>query len=180
MATNKGNHSPQRYTSFKTDLGWVAMVVSPSGITRLTLPHATEQAALGEISLMPDAVRASFERFDEAVCRIREYLRGKPVDFSDALDLSAGTEFQRQVWSSCRSIPYGQTRSYGWIAAQIGKPGASRAVGSALGKNPVPIIVPCHRVLSADGSIGGFSGGLATKKKLLELEGIKVSSSPRL
>jgi methylated-DNA-[protein]-cysteine S-methyltransferase len=145
---------------------------------KLTLPHTTEKEAIGELGLHPDAVRMSFERFDEAVSRIREYLRGKTVEFSDQLDLSAGTEFQRQVWSSCRSIPYGQTRSYGWIAKQIGKPGASRAVGNALGKNPVPIIIPCHRVLAAGGAIGGFSGGLATKRKLLALEGIEVPSSP--
>lgn len=172
---DKEKHNPLRYTSFKTDLGWVGMLVSSAGILKLTLPQATEKAALAELELEHDAVRMSFERFDETVSRVREYFRGKPVDFSDQLDLSSGTEFQRKVWSSCRGIPYGQTRSYGWIAGQIGKPGASRAVGNALGKNPIPIIIPCHRVLAADGGIGGFSGGLSVKRRLLRLEGIKVT-----
>jgi methylated-DNA-[protein]-cysteine S-methyltransferase len=173
------NHSPHRYTSFKTDLGWVGMLVSPTGIVRLTLPQATEKAALDKLKLGPEAIRMSFERFDEAVTRIREYFRGKPVDFEDKLDLSSGTKFQKKVWASCRSIPYGQTRSYGWIARQIGKPGASRAVGNALGKNPIPIIIPCHRVLAADGGIGGFSGGLSAKLRLLKLEGVKFKDSPQ-
>jgi methylated-DNA-[protein]-cysteine S-methyltransferase len=172
---DKENHNPLRFTSFKTDSGWVGMLVSPAGIVKLTLPQATEQAALAELELGQDAARVSFERFDEAVSRIRDYFRGKPVDFGDKLDLSAGTEFQKKVWSSCRCIPYGQTRSYGWIAGQIGKPGASRAVGNALGKNPIPIIIPCHRVLAADGGIGGFSGGLKVKKQLLKLEGIDTT-----
>ena len=155
------------------------MLVSPAGIVKLTLPQATEKAALAELDLGQDAARVSFERFDEAVSRIRDYFRGKPVDFGDKLDLSAGTEFQKKVWSNCRDIPYGQTRSYGWIAARVGKPGASRAVGNALSKNPIPIIIPCHRVLAADGGIGGFSGGLPAKRNLLKLEGIKVKNSPR-
>jgi len=176
---DKENHSPLRFTSFKTDSGWVGMLVSPAGIVKLTLPQATERAALAELELGQDAMRVSFERFDEAVSRIRDYFRGKPVDFTDRLDLSAGTEFQKKVWSSCRDIPYGQTRSYGWIAARIGQPGASRAVGNALGKNPIPIIIPCHRVLAADGGIGGFSGGLPAKRNLLKLEGVKVKDSPQ-
>jgi len=177
---NKENHSQRRYTSFKTDSGWVGMLISPAGIVKLTLPQATEKEALDELNPGPEAVRMSFERFDEAVSRIRDYFRGKPVDFGDQLDLSSGTEFQRKVWLSCRSIPYGETRSYGWIAGQIGKPGASRAVGNALGKNPIPIIIPCHRVLAADGGIGGFSGGLEVKRRLLKLEGVKAKRPPRL
>lgn len=170
---DKVNHNPQPYTSFKTDSGWIAMLVSPAGIVRLTLPQASEKEAIAEIGPGQDTVRVSFERFDETVSRIRDYFRGKPVDFEDKLDLSAGTVFQRSVWAACRHVPYGETRSYSWIARQIGKPGASRAVGNALGKNPVPIIVPCHRVLAADGGIGGFSGGLKAKRRLLKLEGIQ-------
>jgi len=176
---DRENNSPRRYTSFKTDSGWVGMLVSPAGIVRLTLPQATEKEALSELEPGQDAVRMRFERFYEAVSRIRDYFRGKPVDFGDQLDLSSGTEFQRKVWSSCRGIPYGQTCSYGWIAGQIGQPGASRAVGNALGKNPIPIIIPCHRVLAADGGIGGFSGGLSVKRRLLDLEGVKVRGSPQ-
>jgi methylated-DNA-[protein]-cysteine S-methyltransferase len=152
------------------------MVISPRGIVKLSLPQPSEKSALDELALGPNAARVSFERFDELVSRIREYFKGKQVDFEDKLDTSDGTVFQRSVWSTCRTIPYGQTRTYAWIAEQIGKPRASRAVGSALGKNPIPIIVPCHRVLASDGGLGGFKGGISAKKLLLKLEGIELKT----
>ena len=86
------------------------------------------------------------------------------------LDLSAGTEFQQTVWAELLNIPPGQTRSYGEIAGRLAKPGASRAVGSACGANPIPVIVPCHRVLAAHRRIGGFSGGPGWKQRLLRIE----------
>jgi O-6-methylguanine DNA methyltransferase len=86
------------------------------------------------------------------------------------LDLSAGTAFQQAVWQALCRIPYGETRSYAWVAGQIGRPRATRAVGSACGANPIPVIVPCHRVIASDGSLGGFSCGLKWKKRLLALE----------
>jgi O6-methylguanine-DNA--protein-cysteine methyltransferase len=95
---DKENNSPQRYTAFKTDFGWVGMLVSPAGIAKLTLPLETEKAALAELDLSQDAVRVSFERFDDTVSRVREFFRGKPVNFEDKLDLSSGTEFQKRVW----------------------------------------------------------------------------------
>jgi len=98
------------------------------------------------------------------------YFTGQRVDFPDRLDLSGATPFQRGVWQAARLIPYGETRSYAWVAGQIGKPKAARAVGQALGRNPLPLIVPCHRVLAADGGIGGFSGGVEMKKYLLAHE----------
>jgi len=94
-----------------------------------------------------------------------------PKTLRSALD---GTPFQKKVWAAIEKIPIGQTKSYGEIAAQIGHPGASRAVGAACGANPLPLFVPCHRVLAANGKIGGFSGGLAVKKLLLRHEGVEV------
>ena len=108
--------------------------------------------------------------FNDLIKRFQAYFSGQTVDFPDELDYSGFTPFQRGVWEATRQIPYGQTRSYGWVAQQMGKPGAARAVGQALGKNPFPIIVPCHRVLAGDGGLGGFSGGLEIKKSLLALE----------
>lgn len=90
------------------------------------------------------------------------------------MDLSGGTPFQRKVWGALRQIPYGQTRSYAWVAQRIGKPKAARAVGAACGANPIPVIIPCHRVVASDGSLGGYTAGLAWKKKLLRLEGVAV------
>jgi methylated-DNA-[protein]-cysteine S-methyltransferase len=109
------------------------------------------------------------------VARLRtlllQYAAGRRGALDIPLDLSAGTPFQRKVWETLRSIPYGETRSYGWVARQIGKPRASRAVGAACGANPIAIIVPCHRVVAGDGTLGGYTGGLAIKRRLLRLEG---------
>jgi len=101
---------------------------------------------------------------------LNKYFRGIPTDLTLKLDLH-GSDFQKRVWKSLLNIPYGKTASYKDIAAMIGAPYAIRAVGGACGKNPVPIIVPCHRVISADGNLGGYSGGLRIKKALLKLEG---------
>lgn len=104
--------------------------------------------------------------------QLKAYATGQPVRFTTKLDLSAGTPFQQAVWRALQQIPRGQTRSYAWVAKQIGRPRAVRAVGSACGANPVPIIVPCHRVIASDGTLGGFGGGLRLKRKLLALEGV--------
>jgi methylated-DNA-[protein]-cysteine S-methyltransferase len=114
--------------------------------------------------------------FDDAVDQLAAYFAGELTDFDIELDL-AGTEFQRRVWKALLTIPYGQTRSYGEIAEQIGAPGAARAVGLANGHNPIAIIVPCHRVIGANGSLTGFGGGLGRKRTLLELEKQKASMS---
>ncbi|MUL50126.1 methylated-DNA--[protein]-cysteine S-methyltransferase [Mycobacterium sp. CBMA293] len=107
--------------------------------------------------------------FPEAVDQLTAYFAGELQEFELELDL-IGTEFQRRVWNALLTIPYGETRSYGEIALQVGSAGASRAVGLANGHNPVGIIVPCHRVIGANGSLTGYGGGLDRKKLLLNLE----------
>ena len=109
------------------------------------------------------------EAFPDAVEQLEAYFAGDRIEFDLELDL-VGTEFQRRVWAALLTIPYGETRSYGEIAAQIGAPGAFRAVGLANGHNPIGIIVPCHRVIGANGSLTGYGGGLDRKRALLELE----------
>jgi len=106
----------------------------------------------------------------DLVAQLKAYASGQPVRFTVPLDLRAGTAFQQAVWRTLRKIPRGETRSYAWVARKIGKPKAARAVGAACGANPVPIIVPCHRVVASDGSLGGFGGGLPLKRRLLALE----------
>ena len=115
----------------------------------------------------------SAERTAAARRELDEYLRGRRTAFSVPVDLRHVTPFQRSVLEAARSVPRGQVATYGDIGRSIGKPGAARAVGQALGSNPVPIVVPCHRVLASDGSLGGYSGrgGLSTKRRLLALEG---------
>ena len=107
----------------------------------------------------------------EACRQLREYFAGERKAF--ALPLApAGTEFQKKVWAALRDIPWGETRSYGDIARAMGKPTACRAVGMANGRNPLPVFIPCHRVIGTNGSITGYSGGLEKKRFLLRLEGI--------
>ncbi|MDI3417413.1 methylated-DNA--[protein]-cysteine S-methyltransferase [Streptomyces luteolus] len=108
--------------------------------------------------------------FAEAARQLGEYFTGDRHTFDLPLHL-AGTPFQRRVWEGLSTIPYGETRTYGELAAQLGKPNASRAVGLANGKNPLGIVVPCHRVVGANGSLTGYGGGLDRKRRLLELEG---------
>lgn len=119
------------------------------------------------------------EVFGAAVEQLTAYFAGELTEFDLALDLG-GTEFQRRVWGALRDIPYGQTRSYGQIAAEIGSPGAARAVGMANGRNPIAIIVPCHRVIGSTGALTGYGGGVERKTKLLELERKFASNSATL
>jgi methylated-DNA-[protein]-cysteine S-methyltransferase len=157
------------YTVFPTDAGWMGVLGSDAGLRQVVLPRPSE----GEVTeLLGDIADAVLDPrfFDDLTGRFQEYFAGKRADFPDRLDLAAATPFQRAVWEAARLIPCGEVRSYGWVAGCIGKPQAARAVGQALGRNPLPVIVPCHRVLAGDGSLGGFSGGLAMKRLLLSLE----------
>ena len=110
------------------------------------------------------------KRLKNIIHELSNYFNGHRVNFKSILDLSIGTEFQRKVWKKVSEIPYGELRSYKWIANEIGNLHAVRAVGNAVGKNPVPPIIPCHRVIRSDGKLGGFSSGIALKKWLLRLE----------
>ena len=162
-----------KYFIFDTDAGKVGIMASPAGPVKFTLPAESEEEA--RLSLGEDVKTAvrSPDFFTDLAERIKLYFSGRKVKFDDKLDLSGATQFRQAVWEKTRLIPYGETRSYLWIAEQIGKPEAARAVGQALGKNPLPVIVPCHRVIASDGSLGGFTGGLDMKRRLLALEGIK-------
>ena len=108
-------------------------------------------------------------RFAGVIRQLRAYFRGELTEFDVCLHL-VGTPFQLRVWEGLRAIPYGETISYGELARRIGQPNAVRAVGTANGSNPIPIIVPCHRVIGSDGSLTGYGGGLSIKEKLLALE----------
>jgi len=107
----------------------------------------------------------------EATTQLREYFAGGRREFDVPVDLSACSAFGRGVLTEIRRIPFGEVASYGEVARRVGRPGAARAVGGALGRNPVPILVPCHRVVGSGRSLGGFTGGLARKRRLLRLEG---------
>jgi methylated-DNA-[protein]-cysteine S-methyltransferase len=158
------------YTTFNTAAGWVGVLGSGDGPCRATLPQKTERAAyhaLGEG--LNDAVNTP-GRFKGLIKRYRAYFTGRRADFPDKLDFTGATPFQRAVWQVTRLISYGETRSYRWVAAKAGNAKAARAAGQALARNPLPIIIPCHRVVASDGGPGGFSGGLKMKRFLLGLE----------
>jgi methylated-DNA-[protein]-cysteine S-methyltransferase len=159
------------YAVFETEGGWVGVLGSAAGLRRVTAFGTSEKDALVSLGLSNRALPPKGDYTDLAR-RFQSYFQGKRVDFPDKLDLSEGTAFQRKVWEAARKIPYGQTHSYGWLAQQIGQPQAARAVGQAIGKNPLTIVVPCHRVIAGDGTIGGFTGGVKYKKRLLALEKI--------
>lgn len=166
-----------RYITFNTDMGWVAILGSAGGLLRVTQPQNSSQQAVQRLGDRVNQATWSPEPFNDLVERLRSYYCGYQVAFPDRLDFSGATRFQCAVWEAAKRIPYGETRSYGWVAEQIGKPGSARAVGQAMGRNPVAIIVPCHRVIASDGTLGGFGNGLEAKKRLLRLEGISITES---
>ena len=162
--------SELRYLTFNTDMGWIGILATTKGLLGTTLPQRSAQEACQQLGDKIKQATWSPKLFDDFVDRFKAYFSGHKVTFPDKLDLSGATAFQRDVWEITRLIPYGETRSYAWVAKQIKKPRAGRAVGQALGRNPLPIIIPCHRVLKDDGKLGGYSGGLEMKRYLLSLE----------
>jgi methylated-DNA-[protein]-cysteine S-methyltransferase len=163
------------YFIFDTAMGWVGALTSETGLVATTLPRESADAAYYQLGSLVKHATLTSDSFSGLAKRLGDYFSGKRVHFSDALDLSRITAFQARVYEATSTIPYGETRSYGWVAERIDNPRAARAVGQALGRNPWPIIIPCHRILAGDGQLGGFTGGLETKKRLLEME----SGSPR-
>lgn len=151
---------------------------SPLGIIKISYEEKIRKIELvDEIDENSDENSEENDLFILFKNQLLEYFEGKRTGF-DHLELldPKGTAFQKSVWQALLKIPYGKTRSYKEIAKAIGKPGATQAVGTAVGKNPILIIVPCHRVIRADGSIGGFAYGSQIKRRLLEIEGINFPS----
>jgi len=159
-----------KYFIADTERGWVGILGSNSGLRQTTLPCPRAEEAERRLGDVLKGATFYKKPFAGLVERLKSYLAGKRVDFPDAVDLSTATPFQRRVWQLTRLIPYGETRSYGWIASHLGKTGAVRAVGQALAKNPLPIIIPCHRVVAGDGNLSGYSGGIEMKRYLLRRE----------
>jgi methylated-DNA-[protein]-cysteine S-methyltransferase len=151
-----------QYRTIESPIGPLALAGRGRVLTNLRMMDQTHEPSRSD--WVPDD-----RAFPEAVDQLDAYFAGERTDFDVELSLT-GTEFQRRVWQALLTIPYGETRSYGQIAEQIGASGAARAVGLANGRNPIAIIVPCHRVIGASGSLTGYGGGLDRKRSLLELE----------
>lgn len=160
-----------RFRHIDSPVGALTIAASDAGLHAIEFP--------GDSYLLPrrDWREGDHPLLARAQAQLDEYFTGSRKRFDLPL-APQGTPFQRQVWFALATIPYGQTRSYAQIAAQLQRPTATRAVGAANGRNPLPIVLPCHRVIGADGSLTGFSGGLPTKRFLLELEGALPRQAP--
>lgn len=153
----------------------MGLTASAKGVRAIVLAkpsrHAAERALQSEASDNGHSADGTRAMLRDAQRQVLRYLAGRSRMLDFPVDLSGGTPFQRKVWQAAMRIPYGRARSYQWIASKVGGKRYARAVGSALGANPVLLIVPCHRVVAHDASLGGFAWGLAVKRRLLELEG---------
>ncbi len=158
----------------QTELGWIGLGLSERGLRAVTLPATSARQAEEELYRRGAIEPLPAQEAGDWPEKLRRYARGEAASLDGELDLTQGTPFQQAVWRALLNIPCGETRTYKQIAEQIGRPRAMRAVGQAVGANPLPIVVPCHRVVAA-GGLGGFGGGLAMKKRLLQLE----NASPR-
>lgn len=163
----------QRAMIFRSPWGWMGVAESSKGIHTVVLPKPSKRAVESDLTKQGDGPwqQGVSPRLESIRTQLLDYLAGKQNTFDVTLDLSHGTTFQRQVWRTLQRVPYGKLRSYQWIAARVGGPQYARAVGNAVGANPLPIVIPCHRIVAHDASLGGFSCGLSMKRKLLSLEG---------
>jgi methylated-DNA-[protein]-cysteine S-methyltransferase len=160
-----------RAGSIDTPIGPVSVAGGPSGIFRIALASGPERLREElEARLGPPSPRCRWDDVEECLKQIDEYFAGTRKSFRVRLDRREGTRFSKDVWNAMKRIPYGRTRAYGEIAERIGRPGAARAIGQACGANPLPLVVPCHRVVAAGGGLGGFGSGLAVKRWLLDFE----------
>ncbi|HKO30845.1 MAG TPA: methylated-DNA--[protein]-cysteine S-methyltransferase [Nitrospiraceae bacterium] len=165
---------------FKSRWGWMGISESTKGIDAVVLPNVSRQAVLSELRMSAGELQEGRKssRLRKAHTQLIGYLAGARKSFDLPLDLSRGTSFQQKVWRTLRRVSYGRLRSYRWVAARVGGRQYARAVGNAVGANPMPIVIPCHRIVAHDASLGGYSGGLPTKRKLLTLEGSLAELRP--
>ncbi len=153
-------------TGYISPLGPMTLAATPSALVGVWFADEAHLPEVSGVALAPD-----HPLLRQAASQLNDYFAGQRKRFELPLDLGTGTTFQSTVWQALLGIGYGSTCTYGFVSNQIGKPKAVRAVGAAIGRNPISIIVPCHRVIGANGSLTGYAGGLARKQALLQLEG---------
>lgn len=163
------------YDIFDSPIGTILVASTRLGLCLVSINKEGREWAFRGLSIWTDhkPVR-DIRRHSNIKADLKRYLKGERIKFGVKIDISGGTDYQRLVWRELLNIPYGETRSYKWLAERIGLPKAFRAAGQANGKNPLPIIIPCHRVINSDGTLGGYSGGIEIKKRLLAIEGIQM------
>jgi len=160
------------YTIFDTPYGYSGIVKTLKGLYKVILPQKSKEETLKRIKskLSGELVKDEFFCLSSSK-KLTDYFSGKPARFNEPIDFSGVSEFDKSVWIAAGKIPKGEVRSYGFIAKSIGNPKAKRAVGRALSRNRIPVIVPCHRVVRKNGDIGGFASGAQMKRLLLKIEG---------
>ena len=169
---NAARHIAVLYEDIDSPVGRLRLIVSGQALVGIWFSQGRD-AARGGSGISPGSSPVLARTREQ----LAEYFAGKRREFDLPLDLR-GTAFQRSVWQRLLEIPYGETSTYGALARELGDPGAARAVGLANGSNPIPIVIPCHRVIGANGALTGFGGGLPIKAALLELE--RSATQPRL
>ncbi|MER9578938.1 methylated-DNA--[protein]-cysteine S-methyltransferase [Mesorhizobium sp. M0189] len=179
------SHATAGHAVFETVLGFMGIAWSDAGLTRLCLPQrsrdAVERRLLRHASDIDQAAKPEPQWVTELIASIKAYAAGEDIDFSGVpVDLSGVDEFRLAIYDAARKLAFGETTTYGELAKRAGHAGLARETGAALGANPVPLVIPCHRILAAGGKIGGFSapGGSATKEKMLAMEGVRVGPPP--
>ena len=149
---------------YKSPIGWIAIIAEGNQISRASFSEVAPSSGPTFPPNLPVLTRT--------IKLLDIYFNRGPIDFAEiSVKLVYATDFQQQVWNAIREIPYGEVRSYQWIADRIGRPKSARSIGNAVGANPVSILIPCHRVIRSNGALGGYGGGLERKRQLLALEG---------
>lgn len=161
------------FSAYVSPVGKLHLAATDKGLLRISPAKESELSFIMDLGIRQFDPVHSEKPFRELKKQLKEYFKGKPVIFRFDADLRHGTAFQRKIWKKLLEILPGQLVTYGMLAREIGRPRAYRAVGQAVGANPLPIVIPCHRVIASDGSLGGFAWGIDSKKKLLAIEGIK-------
>lgn len=183
-STDRLSKQPAGHRVFETALGFAGIAWSEDGLIRLSLfqrDRAAVERRMERLELVGGDVADGPGWVAALVADIRAYAEGEPVDFSAVpVDLAGVDDFRLAIYASARRLGFGETTTYGELAARAGHAGLSRETGQALGSNPVPLVIPCHRILAAGGRIGGFSapGGAATKERMLALEGVRLGPPP--
>lgn len=162
------------YTVYRSPVGQLHLIASSKGLSALCFSRQSFDGLLKGGQFAGIKPERSDRQFKSLAKQLDAYFKGRPVKFVYEADISFGTGFQKAVWGKLSELLPGQLTTYGSLAREVKRPKASRAVGQAVGANPLPIIIPCHRVISSSGKLGGFTGGIGLKKKLLSIEGIKI------
>lgn len=157
MKKKRQRHIEYSYDTFESPLGTIYLIFTGEILKGISFKKTLGVLRKGKA---PPLIKKE----------LKEYFEKGLENFSQKIGVLKGTEFDKMVWHTLKEIPYGETRTYKWLAEKIGRPTATRAVGQALSRNPLPIIFPCHRIIESDGSIGGYSLGVDTKRRLLEIE----------